>query len=277
MWRGRAPWLSARRAPDHLSPAGPRPFPVGWGRRAERTPVEALPCTAAARRMRTVGQVRGALTSWHSPSPFAVTLNIRVSCPPRSKLPSPPSPGSSRLRQRGRCGGAPGPAAAARPGPGAPPSAARSRRRLRGARRSARSISRRVSDRPVVASRPLRRGGPRGRPARSRPGLGPASAHSFSASALPPGPWRVREPALPCFPSSLPPRFPASLLPCSPAPRRLFHTLTPLLSGPALPRPSPLSSGHAVLSWDTLNPRRVRVPLLPSLRLFTCETRPFNF
>lgn len=137
VWRGRAPWLSARRAPDHLSPAGPRPFPVWWGRRAERTPVEALPSTAAARRMRTAGQVRGALTSWHSPSPFAVTLNIRVSCPPRSKLLSPPSPGSSRLRQRGRCGGAPGPAAAARPGPGAPPSAVRSRRRLRGARRSA--------------------------------------------------------------------------------------------------------------------------------------------
>lgn len=125
-----------RRTPDHLSPAAPRPFPEGWGRRAERT-VEALPCTAAARRMRTTGQVRGALTSWHSPSPLAVTLYIRVSCPPHSEPPSPPSPGSSRLRQRGRCGGAPGPAAAARSGPGAPPSAVRSRRRLREARPSA--------------------------------------------------------------------------------------------------------------------------------------------
>lgn len=56
-------------APDHLSPAAPRPFPEGWEKRAGRT-VEALPCAAVARRMRTAGQVRGALTSWHSPSPL---------------------------------------------------------------------------------------------------------------------------------------------------------------------------------------------------------------
>lgn len=123
-------------APDHLSLAAPRPFLEGWEKGAERT-VEALPCAAVARRMRTAGQVRGALTSWHSPSPFAVTLYIRVSCPPHSKPPSPPSLGSSPLRQRGRCGGAPGPAAAARSGPGAPPSAVRSLRRLREARPSA--------------------------------------------------------------------------------------------------------------------------------------------
>lgn len=53
-------------APDHLSPAASRPFLEGWEKRAERT-VEALPCAAVARRMRMAGQVRGALTSWHSP------------------------------------------------------------------------------------------------------------------------------------------------------------------------------------------------------------------
>nr|XP_023419814.1 protein FAM49B isoform X1 [Cavia porcellus]XP_023419815.1 protein FAM49B isoform X1 [Cavia porcellus] len=81
--------------------------------------------------MRMAGQVRGALTSWHSPLPLlAVTLYIRVTCPPRSELELPPLPlpllpASSRLRHRGRCGGAPG-AAAAFPhsGAGAPPSAA---------------------------------------------------------------------------------------------------------------------------------------------------------
>lgn len=86
---------------------------------------------AGARRMRMAGQVRGALTSWHSPLPLlAVTLYIRVTCPPRSELELPPLPlpllpASSRLRHRGRCGGAPG-AAAAFPhsGAGAPPSAA---------------------------------------------------------------------------------------------------------------------------------------------------------
>lgn len=85
----------------------------GRGRKAED-----LPCGAGARRMRTAGQVRGALTSWHSPLPLlAVTLYIRVTCPPRSEPPPllPPPPGSSRLRHRGRCGGAPGPAAAAAP------------------------------------------------------------------------------------------------------------------------------------------------------------------
>lgn len=56
-------------APDHLSRAASRPFLEGWEKRAERT-VEALPCAAVARRMRTAGQVRGALTSWHSPLPL---------------------------------------------------------------------------------------------------------------------------------------------------------------------------------------------------------------
>lgn len=56
-------------APDHLSPAAPRPFPEGWEKRAERTN-GVLPCAAVVPRMRTAGQVRGALTSWHSPSPL---------------------------------------------------------------------------------------------------------------------------------------------------------------------------------------------------------------
>lgn len=62
-----------------------------------------------------------ALTSWRCPFPLlAVTLYIRVICPPRSQEPLPPlppPPGSSRLRHRGRCGGVPGPAAAAAAAP----------------------------------------------------------------------------------------------------------------------------------------------------------------
>ncbi|XP_043339715.1 uncharacterized protein LOC122451179 isoform X1 [Cervus canadensis] len=46
------------------------------------------------------------LTSWRCPFPLlAVTLYIRLICPPRSQEPLPPlppPPGSSRLRHRGR-------------------------------------------------------------------------------------------------------------------------------------------------------------------------------
>lgn len=135
---GRAPLLFRTRPRDHLSLNSPRPFLEGrW-----RSGAADLPCGgggAGARRMRTAGQVLGALTSWHSPLPLlAVTLYIRVTCPLRPEpllqlplppslllpLPPPPPPGSSRPRHGGRCGRPPGPAAAiSLLRPGAPPSA----------------------------------------------------------------------------------------------------------------------------------------------------------
>lgn len=104
------PLLKSARPP--VSGLAPPPSGGAGAEGAEKD----LPCGAGSWRMRKAGQVRGALTSWHSPLPLlAVTLYIRVTCPPGSEPPSPPLPGSSRLRHRGRCGGAPGPAAAAAP------------------------------------------------------------------------------------------------------------------------------------------------------------------
>ncbi|XDB57241.1 hypothetical protein AB1E18_010688 [Capra hircus] len=88
--------------------------------------------------MRTAGQVRGALTSWHSPFPLlAVTLYIRVICPPRSEEPPPPlppPPGSSRLRHRGSAAEEPPPRLEEGGGTGLRESAWRLARRIRGTR-----------------------------------------------------------------------------------------------------------------------------------------------
>lgn len=68
---------------------------------------------------------------------------------------------------------------------------------------------------------------------------------------------------LPCFLAFLP----APVLRCALTPR-LLRAPAPLLSGPALPGPSPLlSSDRATICRDTLRPWRVCVSLLLSLRL----------
>lgn len=74
-----------------------------------------------------------------------------------------------------------------------------------------------------------------------------------------PGARRFR---LPCFLACLP----APVLPCAPA-SRLLRAPAPLLSGPALPGPSPLSLDQATVCRDTLRPWRVCVSLLLSLCL----------
>lgn len=124
------------------------------------------------------------------------------------------------------------------PGPGAPPSAVRSRGRPR---RSAAEcpISRRVSDRPVVASRPLapRRAAraPCALPARPGPGLRPfiLGVRSFRPGRGACGSRRPRAGAspLPCFLAS-------PLLPCSPAPRLPGSSVPRRLCSPG-PRPCP--------------------------------------
>lgn len=101
------------RPPDHLSPASPRPLQEGRGRKGRgKTYLAGRALGACA------GPDRSAASSLPGISPLpllAVTLYIRVTCPPGSEELSPLPPGSSRLRHRGRCGGAPGPAAAAAP------------------------------------------------------------------------------------------------------------------------------------------------------------------